>query len=80
MTQRFTITDIRRTLVGESGGVASVTLTPVAQEGTPTLMPPQPFGAGSMNPSPAHLTGIPVADVSGWDIGDTITLTATKSL
>lgn len=78
MTQTFTITDIRRTLVGESGGVASVTLTPDVPAGTPALVPPMPFGSGSMNPSPVQLTGVPVDDVAGWDIGDTITLTATK--
>lgn len=75
MQQQFIIQDIQRTLLSDGSGVAAVTLVPAQPAEPGTGMPPTPYGTGTTNPSSLRVTGMPVADVVGWDIGRATTLT-----
>ena len=72
--QRFTLTDIQRSQIGDSV-FAAATLTPAA---TPAVPGGMVYPGQTNNPSPVRLTGLPAAEAADWNVGDVFTLVVTK--
>lgn len=71
----FTVTDIQKSRVGTTDA-AAVTLTPPSptSAASPGVAPHGP----AQTPAPIRLAGLTPADVAGWNLGDTVSVSVSK--
>lgn len=76
--QRFTISSIERSKVGDST-FAAATLVPVQSSPATSSTPAMPVpGVYISAPQTLRVTGLPASEATDWSVDDTIVLSFTK--